>query len=80
MLLEPKGTEKEMKEQERIEKREKEWRLSLLGELVLKRRRREWRSWRGNGGRERKLREGLRNREYNKPEKQLREQELKELD
>ena len=80
MLLEPKGTEKEMKEQERTEKREKEWRLNLLGELVLKRRRREWRSWRGNGGRERKLREGLRNREYNKPEKQLREQELKELD
>lgn len=80
MLKEPKGTEKEMKEQEKTEKKEKEWKLNLLEELVLKRRNREWRSWKGNVRRKKKLRERLKNREYNKQEKLLREQGLKELD
>lgn len=80
MLLELKGIEKEMKEQLRTEQKEKEWKLNLQEELVLKRRKREWRSWKGNVRRKKKLRKRLTKRESNKPEKQLKEQGPKELD
>lgn len=80
MLLELKGIEKEMKEQLRTEQKEKEWKLNLLEELVLKRRKREWRSWKGNVRRKKKLRKRLTKRESNKLEKQLKEQGPKELD
>lgn len=80
MLLELKEIEKEMKEQLRTEQKEKEWKLNLLEELVLKRRKREWRSWKGNVRRKKKLRKRLIKRESNKLEKQLKEQGPKELD
>ena len=80
MLLGLKGKEKEMKEQLRTEQKEKEWKLNLLEELVLKRRKREWRSWKGNVRRKKKLRKMLIKRESNKLEKQLKEQGPKELD